>query len=82
MGFSVALRTRRGRRRARLAGWTDHEQNRREAVVLRAPQILVERIGATRLADTDPAERDGSPGGESPAAATEASPAGVDNVPF
>ena len=62
--------------------WPDQEQNRREAVVLRARQILFERTGPTRLADTEPAERDGSPDDESGAEATEASPAGVDDVPF
>lgn len=62
--------------------WTDHEQNRREAVVLRARQILFERMGPTRLADTDPAERDGSPDDEFGTAAIETSPAGADDVPF
>ena len=56
--------------------WTDQEQNRREAVVLRARQILFERMGPTRLADTDPAERDGSPDDEFGTAAVETSPAG------
>ena len=61
--------------------WTDEGQNRREAVVLRARQILFERTGPTRLADTEPAERDGSPDDESGAAAMEASP-GANDVPF
>ncbi|MFZ0975773.1 MAG: hypothetical protein WAN22_26340 [Solirubrobacteraceae bacterium] len=62
--------------------WTDQEQNRREAVVLRAREILFERMGPTRLADTDPAERDGSPEDESGAVAMETSPAEADDVPF
>ena len=62
--------------------WTDQEQNRREAVVLRARQILFERMGPTLLADTDPAERDGSPDDEFGTAAVETSPAGADDVPF
>ena len=59
--------------------WTDQAQNRREAVVLRARQILFERMGPARLADTDPAERDGSPDDESGTAAMETSPAGADD---
>jgi single-strand DNA-binding protein len=62
--------------------WTDREQNRREAVVVRARQILFERTRPTRLAYTEPAERDGSPDDGSGAAAMEASPAGADDVPF
>ena len=62
--------------------WTDERQNRREAVVFRARQILFERTGSTRLADTEPAERDGSPDDGSGAAAMEASPSSADDVPF
>ena len=62
--------------------WTDQEQNRHEAVVLRARQILSERMAPTLLADTDPAERDGSPDDEFVTAAVETSPAGADDVPF
>ena len=62
--------------------WTDREQNRREAVVLRARQILFERTGSNPPADTDPAERNGSPDHESGTAAMETSPAGADDVPF
>ena len=60
--------------------WTDQEQNRREAVVVRARQILFERTGSTSAAE--PAERDGSPDGESGAAAGAPSAAGTDDVPF
>ena len=60
--------------------WTDQEQKRREAVVVRARQILFERTGSTPAAE--PAERDGSPDGESGAAAGAPSAAGTDDVPF
>jgi single-strand DNA-binding protein len=62
--------------------WTDHGQNRREAVVLRARQILFERTGSAPPAGT---ERDGyndSPDGESDASAAPAALTGADDVPF
>ena len=62
--------------------WTDHEENRREAVVLRARQILFERTGSTPAADSEPGERHGSPDGESGEPVGAASPAGPDDVPF
>ncbi len=62
--------------------WTDQEQNRREAVVLRARQILFESRGLTPLADGEPGEGNGSPGGESGASVGAASAAGADDVPF
>jgi single stranded DNA-binding protein len=62
--------------------WTDQDQNRREAVVLRARQILFERTGSTPPAASVPAERKGSPNGESGACAEAASPAGRDDRPF
>jgi single-strand DNA-binding protein len=61
---------------------TDQGQNRREAVVLRARQILFERTGSTPPAEAEPAERDGLPDDESGAAAMAALPAGADDVPF
>jgi single-strand DNA-binding protein len=45
--------------------WTDQDQNRREAVVLRARQILFERTGSTPPAESMPGERNGAPDGES-----------------
>lgn len=62
--------------------WTDHEQKRREAVVVRARQILFERTGSIPAAQTEPAKRDGSPDGKSGAAAGAPSAAGTDDVPF
>ena len=51
--------------------WTDQEQNRREAVVLRARQILFERTTSTAPAEAKPG-----------ASAGAASPAEKDDVPF
>jgi hypothetical protein len=51
--------------------------NRREAVVLRARQIVFGRMGPTRLADFDSAERDGSPDDKFGTSAIETSPAGA-----
>jgi single-strand DNA-binding protein len=62
--------------------WTDQEHNRREAVVLKARQILFERTGPTPAAASMPGERNGSPDGESGVPAGPASPAGADDVPF
>ena len=62
--------------------WTDQGQNRREAVVVRARQILFERTGSTPPAEAESAEGDGSPDDSSAAAAMAASPAGADDVPF
>jgi len=62
--------------------WTDQEQNRREAVVLRARQILFERTVSTPSRESEPGKGDGSPDGESVASAAAASPAGTDDVPF
>jgi single-strand DNA-binding protein len=62
--------------------WTDREQKRREAVVLRARQILFERTGSTPAGKTERAEREGSPDGESDGSAEVAAPSGMDNVPF
>jgi single-strand DNA-binding protein len=62
--------------------WTNQEQNRREAVVLRARQILFERTGSSPPAETEPDGHDGSPDGESDDLAEAAAPAGTDDVPF
>jgi single-strand DNA-binding protein len=62
--------------------WTDQEQNRREAVVLRARQILFERAGSTPTAESEPGERHGSADRASGALAGATSPAGSDDVPF
>ena len=62
--------------------WTDREQNRREAVVLRARQILFERTVSTPSPESEPGKGDGSPDGESVASAVAASLAGTDDVPF
>jgi single-strand DNA-binding protein len=62
--------------------WTDQGQTRREAVVLRARQILFERAGSTPPADTEPAERDGSPDGDAGVAVGAASQGGSDDLPF
>jgi hypothetical protein len=62
--------------------WTDHGQNRREAVVLRARQILFERTGSTSAAEGEPRERNGSPDREFGVSAGPASPARADDVPF
>jgi len=43
--------------------WTDQDQKRREAVVVRARQILLERTGSIRAAESVPGERNGSPDG-------------------
>ena len=60
--------------------WTDQGPNRREAVVLRARQILSERTGSTPAAESEP----GTPrmAGPSGASAAAAAPAGTDDVPF
>jgi single-strand DNA-binding protein len=62
--------------------WTDREQNRREAVVLRARQILFERAGSTPSPKSDPGGRNDSLDGESGTPAGAASPAGTDDVPL
>ena len=62
--------------------WTDREQRRREAVVLRARQILFERTGSTPPAESEPDVHNGSPDGESDGSAEAAASAGTDNVPF
>jgi hypothetical protein len=62
--------------------WTDQEQNRREAVVLRARQILFERIGSSPHIDSESGECDGSPDGESGIADVAASPPGSDDLRF
>ena len=62
--------------------WTDQEQNRREAVVLRACQILFERVDSTPSAAGTPADASGSPDGESGAEAVAAVPAGIDDARF
>jgi single-strand DNA-binding protein len=62
--------------------WTDQGQNRREAVVLRARQILFERTGSTPPAATEPDGHNGSPDAESDSSAEAAAPAGTDDVPF
>jgi single-strand DNA-binding protein len=56
--------------------WTDQEQKRREAVVLRARQILFERTGLTPHGESEPGTGNGSPDLKSGA------PAGADDVPF
>jgi single-strand DNA-binding protein len=58
--------------------WTDQEQNRREAVVLRARQILFERAGSTPSPESEPGERNDSLDGDVSAGA--ASPAGTNDV--
>ena len=45
--------------------WTDQQENRREVVVLRARQILFERVRSAAAAGSEPGERAGSPDGES-----------------
>ena len=60
---------------------TDPEQNRREAAVLRARQILCDRARPTPLAESMPGGGNGSPDGASGALAEVASPAGIDDVP-
>jgi single stranded DNA-binding protein len=62
--------------------WTDRDQNRREAVVLRARQILFERTGSTLSPKSELGIGAGSPDGASSAALVGASPAGADDVPF
>jgi hypothetical protein len=62
--------------------WTDQGQNRGEAVVLRARQILFERTGSTPPAESEPDVHNGSPDGESDGSAEAAASAGTDNVPF
>ena len=62
--------------------WTDQGQSRREAVGLKARQILFERAASTPHAVSVPGERNGSPDRESGACAGAASPAGSDDVPF
>jgi single stranded DNA-binding protein len=62
--------------------WTDQGQSRREAVVLRARQILFERAGSTRTPESEPGERNASLDGESSALAGAASPASSNDVPF
>ena len=62
--------------------WTDQEQNRREAVVLRARQMLLERTGSTPLAESVPDGHNGSPNRKSDGSAEAAAPADTDDVPF
>jgi single-strand DNA-binding protein len=62
--------------------WADQGQGRREAVVLRARQILFERTGSTPPVESVPDERNGSSDGESGACAVAASAAGPEDVPF
>ena len=62
--------------------WTDHEENRREAVVLRARQILFERTGSAPSAETERDRHNDSPNGESDASVAAAALAGADDVPF
>jgi single-strand DNA-binding protein len=62
--------------------WTDQGQNRREAVVLKARQILFERTGSSPHVESESGECDGSPDGESSIADVEASPPGPDDLPF
>ena len=62
--------------------WTDQEQNRREAVVLRARQILFERTRSAPSAESEAGGGNGSVDGEPDASAAAASLAGADDVPF
>ena len=61
--------------------WTDEGQNRREAVVLRARQILFEGPRSTPQTGADQCEGDVSPNLESGVAAA-VSAAGAADVPF
>jgi single stranded DNA-binding protein len=60
--------------------WTDQEQKRHEAVVLRARQILFERAGSTPSPESEAGGRNDSLYGDVSAGA--ASPASADDVPF
>ena len=60
--------------------WTDQGQNRREAGVLRARQILFERAGSTPSPASEPGELNDSLDGDVSTGA--ASPASADDVPF
>ena len=62
--------------------WTDQDQNRREAVVLRARQILFEGPRSTSQTGADQREGDVSPNLESGVGAAAVSAAGADDVPF
>ena len=64
--------------------WTDQAQNRREAVVLRARQILFEggRSGARVGLGCETDERGDSPNGQSEVGSTAASSAAADDPPF
>ena len=62
--------------------WTDQDQARREAVVLRARQILFEGPRSTLQTGAHQREADGSPNRESGVPATAVSAAGADDVPF
>ena len=62
--------------------WTDQGQNRREAVVLKARQILFERTGSSRHVDSESGACDGSPDGASGIADVAASPPGPDDLRF
>jgi single-stranded DNA-binding protein len=62
--------------------WTDQQKNRREAVVLRARQILFESARSAPQAGSEPGEHDGSPNAASGVPAAAVSPAGADELPF
>jgi single-strand DNA-binding protein len=62
--------------------WIDQQQNRREAVVLRARQILFEGPRSTLPARAHQRDGDGSPNRESDVPAAAVSAAGADEVPF
>jgi len=53
-----------------------------EAVVLKARQILFERIGSSPHVESDSGECDGPPDGDSSIADVAASPPGPDDLPF
>ena len=62
--------------------WTDQEQHRREAVVLRARQILFEGVRAAPQTGADESGGDGSPSRESGVPVAAISAAAADDVPF
>jgi single-stranded DNA-binding protein len=62
--------------------WTDQAMNRREAVVLRARQILFEGPRSTPQTGADQRDGDVSPNLESGVAAAAVSAPGPDDVPF
>jgi single-stranded DNA-binding protein len=61
--------------------WTDQEQNRREAVVLRAASSFSSARAAPQ-GRSEPGGRNGSPDDEADAEAVAASLAGKDDMPF